>query len=181
MQEIITNSEIRTPNYNKPLAFCAALCLFLSAIEYIIPKPLPFMRLGLANMPIILSLYFFKTRYVLLLVLLKILGQGFITGTFFSYIFLFSLSGSLCSAIFMIIIQRIGKKHVSAIGISIIGALANACSQIVLSDLILFENSAHLIAPILIISAVISGFLLGLFTNAFMQKSKWFKEVRNES
>lgn len=181
MQKITTHSELRIQNDKKLLAFCAALCLFLSAIEYIIPKPLPFMRLGLANMPIILSLYFFRTKYVVLLVLLKIVGQGFITGTFFSYIFLFSLSGSLFAGIFMLIIHRIGKKQVSAIGISIIGALANACSQIILSDLILFENSAHLIAPILIISAVISGFLLGLFTNTFIQKSKWFKEVIHES
>lgn len=38
------------------VAFFAALCLFLVAVEYAIPKPLPFLRLGLTNLPVILSL-----------------------------------------------------------------------------------------------------------------------------
>lgn len=33
-----------------------ALCFFLSAIEFVIPKPLPFLRIGLANVPLILAL-----------------------------------------------------------------------------------------------------------------------------
>ena len=79
-----------TINRRNLIAFFASLCLFLSAVEYVIPKPLPFMRLGLANMPLVLALYVFGAKEILLLVLLKILGQGFITGTLFSYIFLFS-------------------------------------------------------------------------------------------
>ena len=38
------------------VAFLGALCLFLSAIEYMIPKPIPFLRVGIANLPILLSL-----------------------------------------------------------------------------------------------------------------------------
>ena len=83
-----------TINRRNLIAFFASLCLFLSAVEYVIPKPLPFMRLGLANMPLVLALYVFGAKEILLLVLLKILGQGFITGTLFSYIFLFSAAGS---------------------------------------------------------------------------------------
>ena len=33
--------------------------MFLSVIEYMIPKPMPFMRLGLAHLPILLSLLIF--------------------------------------------------------------------------------------------------------------------------
>ena len=36
-------------------AWFGALCFFLSAMEYMIPKPLPFLRLGLANLPIMLA------------------------------------------------------------------------------------------------------------------------------
>ncbi len=165
---------------SKILAFFTALCLFLSAIEYIIPKPVPFMKLGLANMPILLSLYIFKPKQIIALVFFKIIGQGFITGTFFSYIFIFSLSGTFFSAISMMTIHAIGKNNISSIGISLVGALANACSQIMLSELILFKDSAQVIAPILIINAVISGLFLGLFTNTFIAKSEWFKVVQND-
>ena len=162
------------------IAFLTALCLFLATIEYIIPKPFPFMRLGLANMPIILSLYLLKPKQVIMLVFYKIIGQSLISGTLFSYIFIFSLSGTILSALSMMALHKNGQTKVSSVGISIMGALANAGSQIILSELILFENSAHIIAPILIINAVISGFLLGLFTNKFMEKSMWFKVVQNE-
>ena len=37
-------------------ALAAAICLFLAGIEYMIPRPLPFLRIGLANLPLLLAL-----------------------------------------------------------------------------------------------------------------------------
>ncbi len=159
------------------IAFIASLCLFLSAIEYVIPKPLPFMRLGLANMPIIISLYILRPKQVLFLVLLKVVGQAFITGTFFSYIFAFSLVGSFSSALIMLIVFVLFKNIVSPLGISILGALTNAGAQIIMSDWILFGEAAIYIAPILSINAVITGFALGLITLRFLNTSKWYEHI----
>lgn len=89
----------------------ASLCLFLSAAEYAIPKPLPFMRLGLANLPIILSLTVFEKRDILLLTLLKVFGQALISGTLFSYIFLFSAVGSFASTFSMIFVFSLFEKE----------------------------------------------------------------------
>ena len=50
------------------VAFMGALCLFFSTIEYLFPKPFPFFRLGLANLPVLLSFDLFSPGYVLLLV-----------------------------------------------------------------------------------------------------------------
>ena len=75
----------------KYLSFSAALCMFFSMIEYAIPKPLPFLRLGLANIPFILGLFKLKKREYFFLVLLKVIFQSLISGTFFSYIFVYSL------------------------------------------------------------------------------------------
>ena len=38
------------------VALLAAFALFLSTVEYMIPKPIPFMRIGLANLPLIIGL-----------------------------------------------------------------------------------------------------------------------------
>jgi heptaprenyl diphosphate synthase len=54
----------------------AAFALFLAGVEYMVPKPLPFMRLGLANLPILIALVLFRPRQVLLLTLYKVIGQG---------------------------------------------------------------------------------------------------------
>ncbi|MGI5171983.1 Gx transporter family protein [Treponema sp. OMZ 840] len=156
------------------IAFFASLCLFLSAIEYVIPKPLPFMRLGLANMPILLGLYIFNRKETALLVLFKVLGQGFITGTLFSYIFLFSAAGSFASAFVMLILHRTGKKRIGTVGISLGGALANTAAQILLSHFILFGNAVRYIAPVLLISGFVTGLALGFITGAFAAQSKWF-------
>ena len=60
----------------KLLPFLAALCLFLAAVEYAVPKPLPFLRLGLANLPVIVALFVMPTRDIYKLILLKIIGQA---------------------------------------------------------------------------------------------------------
>ena len=39
-------------DWNK-IAFFSALCFFLSAVEYAVPKPLPFFNFGFANLPIL--------------------------------------------------------------------------------------------------------------------------------
>ncbi|MBQ3650093.1 MAG: Gx transporter family protein, partial [Treponema sp.] len=69
-------SKIKKNQDIRLLTFFASLCLYLSAIEYAIPKPLPFLRLGLANLPILLGLEVFPVATVLLLTLLKILLQA---------------------------------------------------------------------------------------------------------
>jgi len=76
--------------YGRNLALLGAFCLFLSAVEYMIPKPLPFMRIGLANLPLMLALDIFPLYAFLILVCVKVLGQALITGTLFSYFFIFS-------------------------------------------------------------------------------------------
>ncbi len=162
---------------DKLIAFLASLCLFLSAVEFVIPKPLPFMRLGLANVPIILSLYLLKPKQIFFLMLLKVIGQGFISGTVFSYIFLFSLVGTFTSGCTMLIAHRTGKHYIGPVGICLLGSLANAASQIVLSDWVLFGESAQYIAPILIINASITGLALGIITAKFIDTSKWFFSI----
>lgn len=180
---------------NKLISFLAALCLFLSAIENAIPKPLPFLRLGLANLPIVLSLYLLPRRKLLLLVLFKIVAQGMISGTLFSYIFLFSAGGSFASAIAMMAICGIFGIHaqknincsnvdnerklffISAVGISLFGSLASTFAQLALARFFLFGENTKYIAPILLISGLVTGFALGMFAELFMQKSRWFREI----
>ena len=158
------------------VSFLGGLCLFLSAIEYAIPKPLPFLRLGLANLPIIISLKKFSTGETLLLIFVKILMQALIGGTIFSYIFIFSLSGSLASGLLMLIAHRLFFKHklISNIGLSLLGAVGNAFAQLICARYLLFGENAHYVAPLLFASSTLTGFLLGLFANHFEKKSRWF-------
>ena len=163
------------------VALFSACALFLSTIEYMIPKPVPFMRLGLANIPLILALGIFSNREYFLLLLLKVLGQGLISGTIFSYIILFSFAGSASSALIMLIIYKLFKNKVSRIGISLGGALGSAISQLIISRLILFKEATYVIAPLFLFSGLISSIILGIFANEFIQKSKWYNQLKEKA
>lgn len=154
--------------------------MFLSMIEYAIPKPIPFMRLGIANMGIMLSLYVLPIRQVLFLTLIKVFLQALISGTFFSYIFVFSLIGSFSSVFAMLFCKYIFKSKISFLGICLSGALANNLSQILLSYLMIFKSSTSFIAPILLISGFISSIVLGTLTQKFVKDSSWYKMILTE-
>lgn len=154
--------------------------MFLSMIEYAIPKPIPFMRLGIANMGIMLSLYVLPIRQVLFLTLIKVFLQALISGTFFSYIFIFSFVGSFASVFAMLLSKNIFKSKISFLGICFSGALANNLSQILLSYLMIFKSSTSFIAPILLISGFISSAVLGTLTQKFVKDSSWYKMILTE-
>lgn len=157
------------------IALLAAFCLFLSMIEYLIPKPLPFMRLGLANLPVLLSLVLCRPRETLLLVCLKVLGQGIVNGTLFSYIFLFSAVGSFSSGLLMLGAYRLLNLRVSMVGVCVLGALASNLSQILLARLLVFGRSAYLLGPPFLLMGTVSAVVLGYFATNFVERSRWLK------
>lgn len=140
-----------------------------------VPKPFPFFRLGLANLPIIVSLMIFRPRDVVLLIFLKIFGQGLLTGTLFSYIFLFSAAGAVASGFIMIASILLLKSAVSLIGLSIAGALASNLVQLLFAKLFIFGESVKYIAPPLLIMGFISALILGLLADKFIDRSKWLE------
>jgi uncharacterized membrane protein len=158
------------------ISFYAALCLFLSAVEYAVPKPFPFMRLGLANLPVLLSLSKMRKRDTLLLVLLKIAGQSLISGTVFSYVTAFSAAGSLASCFVMMILYAAcyRRNAVSYAGLSIAGALANNLAQIGMAHLMVFGANTKYIAPVLLVSGLVTGTALGMFAQLFSERSSWY-------
>jgi len=165
----------------KSLATLGAFCLFLSAVEYMIPKPLPFLRIGLANLPLMLALDIFSFRKFLVLVCIKIFGQALITGTLFSYIFLFSMTGTFLSALLMFFLRRIiGRKHISFIGIGTAGAVVSNLSQLALAFAFIFRENVIYIAPPFLAAGLVTGIVLGIFCEKFANSSKWYKDNVNK-
>jgi heptaprenyl diphosphate synthase len=171
--------QTAAPGSRKTVALLGAFCLFLSTIEYMIPKPLPFMRIGIANLPLMLALDIFPFSVFMLLAAIKVLGQAIITGTLFSYIFLFSLAGTALSALTMYALRRfLGKNRLSFIGVGTAGAMMSNITQLVLAWLFVFRNNVRFIAPPFLAAGIITGIALGLFCEYFTGKSQWFARRR---
>ena len=143
-----------------------------------IPKPLPFMRIGIANLPLMLALDIFPFPVFLVLAAIKVLGQALITGTLFSYIFLFSLTGTALSALSMYALRRAGKGRISFIGVGTAGAMVSNLSQLALAWLFIFRNSVRFIAPPFLAAGLVTGFTLGLFCELFTRRSQWYEQRR---
>ncbi len=160
------------------IALFAALCIFLSTIEYIIPRPMPFLRLGLANLPLIIAVAVFSFSDVLFLAVLKAAGQGLINGTLFSYVFLFSFAGSIASAVVMLVLYRLFQRYITLTGISVMGALSSNMTQLWLSKLFIFGDSVKYIAPVFLSIGFITSLILGILSSEFVSRSKWLKAKR---
>ena len=147
---------------NKSLAYLCALTLLFSYAEMILPRIVPFFRLGFANTVILIALDIDFGSFIVLSVL-KAVAASLIGGTLFSPFFLISLAQSLLSALVMRLLYKlISKKLLSLYGISIAGSAASALVQIGLASFYIGKGTFSLLGPMLIfntISGVLTAFL----------------------
>ena len=160
------------------IALLGACCMFLSLLELMIPKPVPFLRLGLANLPVLVSLGLLTGPQVLLVVAIKVIGQGLVNGTLFSYVFVLSAAGSLASALGMLVVSRFGPSLISFVGISVVGAMASTITQLALASLLVFGRSGRLIAPPFLAVGLATAVALGIVAAAFSRTSVWYRMVQ---
>ena len=168
----------RSPGNRRLIALLGAFCFFLSLVEFMIPRPLPFIRLGLANLPLLLALDILPFPSFLILIALKVFGQALISGTLFSYVFLFSLGGSAVSAILMYALRRgLGAGRISLIGVSAAGAMASNAVQLLMAYYLIFGQSVRFVAAPVLALGIVTGTLLGIFAEYFIGRSKWYNNL----
>jgi heptaprenyl diphosphate synthase len=161
------------------VAFLGGLCLFLSTVEYLIPRPIPFLRIGLANLPLLVGLDLLSPGGLLLVAALKVIGQGLVGGTLATYVFLFSAAGTFASALAMIAVRRLFAARISLVGVGVTGALVSNVTQIAVAiGLDILGRGAWAIAPPFIALGTVSAALLGLFAERFAASSRWLAAQR---
>lgn len=151
----------------KKMVLCAIL-LSVTLIIGIIERAIPFdfavpgVKLGLSNVIILTAIYIFGFRESFILVILKCVLLAAITGN--TAAFLYSISGSLISFFAMLCAVTLSKKDedMSAVGVSVIGAVFHNIGQILMACFILKSVNVFYYLPLLLVSGVITGFLVGL-------------------
>lgn len=152
------------------LSMLLALSVVLSIIESFIPifnGIIPGMKIGLANILIIYSLYVYGFKDTIFLAILRVLLVGILRTGIFSIGFFLSLSGGVLS-IFMMYLAK--KTKLSIIGVSIIGAISHSVGQIFMAVILL--NSFNLIyyLPYLFIFSIITGSIIGNISKELIKK-----------
>lgn len=152
-------------NRNRKMVFIALLvaqAIVLNIIERMIPVPFisPGAKLGLANIITVVAIYMLTFKDALLIVILRTTMASLLVGTGFS--FFYSISGGLLSLIAMYITYRIGKKYISIIGVSIIGAVFHNIGQIIIATLVVQNIKIAAYLPVLLIAGIGTGIFVGI-------------------
>lgn len=145
-----------------------SLALIFSYIETLIPISfgIPGIKLGLANLIIIIALYKIKLREVYLLSVTRVLLSGLIFGNYFSI--LYSLAGGLLSLTVMCILRK--KEDFSIIGVSIAGGVFHNIGQLVVAMAVVETFHIFYYVPVLLIAGLITGFLIGVLADNILRR-----------
>lgn len=147
------------------LAMLLSISIILNILESFIPIfNFPGLRIGLANIITLLVLYTYGFKDAIYIALLRVLLVGILRTGLFSITFYFSLFGTILSLITMGIIK---KTKLSIIGVSIVGAIMHNVGQIIASFIFINTNMIYYL-PLLIITSIITGTIIGLISNQLL-------------
>ena len=145
------------------LTLLAGIAIGIYALETLIPKPLPWLRLGLSNAVVLCVIVIFGLKYGLLVSIFRTTVGSLLTGMFLNPFFFFGLLGGVASACVMWGSYAIGKKCFSLIGISIIGALTHNITQLLLAYIMYIKRvEVFYLLPVFILLSVITGIITGV-------------------
>ena len=145
-----------------------ALALIFSYVETLIPIHLgiPGVKLGLANLIIVITLYKMGIKEAYILSIVRVVLAGFIFGNMFSI--LYSMSGGLLSLTVMIFLKKTDKF--SIMGISMAGGVFHNIGQLIMAAIVLESLSIIYYLPVLLISGVLTGFLIGFIAYEMLKR-----------
>ena len=142
-----------------------AAAIIIGIIESFIPSVgIPGVKLGLANIVILITLYELGIIEALFVNLARVFIVGLLRGTIFTMGFFMSLTGAIFSLGIMILFYLLIKKF-SIIGVSVIGAIFHVVGQILVAWLFLSTPYILYYLPVIAISAIITGIGVGLVAN----------------
>lgn len=144
------------------LGVLTAGAIILAIIESFIPSVgIPGIKLGLANIVILIILYEIGVVEAIIVDFSRVLLVGILRGTLFTMGGLMSLTGAIFSLGIMILFRLVVKKF-SIIGVSVIGSVFHVAGQILIA--MLFMGTVYIVyyLPFIGLAAIITGVFVGL-------------------
>lgn len=145
-----------------------ALALIFSYVESLIPFHIgiPGVKLGLANLIIVIALYKMNVKSAYLLSVTRVVLSGFIFGSLFGI--LYSLAGGLLSLTVMALMKK--SKDFSVMGVSIAGGVSHNIGQLIVAMLVVETYSAAYYLPVLLVAGLITGLIIGITANEMLKR-----------
>lgn len=148
-----------------------ALSVVLNIVESFIPffdGSIPGLKIGLANVVIMVALYLYSFKDAFVLSLLRIVLVSILRTGLFSLTFFFSLSGALLSILVMFLAKKF--THLSIVGVSILGSISHSIGQILIAIIIVQNTSVIYYLPWILLFSIPSGILVGFISRELLKQ-----------
>lgn len=145
-----------------------ALALIFSYIESLIPFQIgiPGVKLGLANLIIVIALYKMDLKSAYLLSVTRVVLSGFMFGNLFSIIY--SMAGGILSLTVMALLKK--NQGFSILGVSIAGGVFHNIGQLIVAMVVVETYSAAYYIPVLLIAGLLTGLTIGIVAGEMLKR-----------
>jgi heptaprenyl diphosphate synthase len=153
------------------IALFAAAAVLLFLLERLLPNPLPWVRLGLANAVTLVVLWQYGVASAAAVVVLRLLLGGLFSASLLGPQFWLAVSGATASLCVMIVATRLGRSLWSPLGVSVLGSVAHGLAQL-LAVALLFGAGRGVLSflPLFLGVSLITGIITGGIADALLAR-----------
>ncbi len=159
------------------IALFSAFAILASYIETFIPSiGIPGVKLGLANIAVVLALFILDVESAIIINVVRIVIVGLLFGNMFSIAF--ALAGAFVSVTVMIILKRF--FDFSIITVSIFGGFFHNVGQLIVAFILVDSYSVFGYLPVLLIAGIITGLIIGILAKILYERTSMLcKKILN--
>ena len=149
------------------IAVLSAYALVLYGFEGLVPTPIPWLRLGLANIITLVALMLYGLRTAMTVTLIRVILASVFTGTFLGPAFMLSFAGGISSTAAMGLTYRVFRNLFGPVGLSLVGALFHNLAQLTLAYFLFIQRieAMLLISPVILLLGTLTGGVNGVVSH----------------
>ncbi len=160
------------------LGVLIALAVSLNLLESFLPSPLPWVRIGLANLLTLIAILTCGWREGYLVTLFRVLIASLLFGGFLSPSFILSIGGGIAATTVMVLMAPGAWRLYSPLAMSVAGAFTHGFTQILVLRVVLVRtDEVFFLLPWVLVPAILSGIVTGLLANFILLKKGYHFEI----
>ena len=146
------------------LGLMSAAALILFVFEAAVPRPLPWMKLGLGNAAVLATMLLFGGGPAAAVSAVKVVVGGLLSGGLAGPASVIGGSAAFTSLATMIGLRRYVPGLLSPVGLSVAGAVVHQVTQLLVAEVYLAQAGLMRLLPLFLVGGVLSGAMTGLIT-----------------
>ena len=150
------------------LALLTALSMILSYIEGLLPAfvAIPGIKVGLANLAVVLALYRLGWREAICVSLVRVLCLSLLFGNAASLAY--SIAGAALSLAGMVILKK--TMRFSPLAVSVTGGVLHNIGQLLMACVLLSTTALRYYLPFLLLGGILAGIVIGVISAILLKR-----------